>query len=96
MAALAMAGLMGRPTFASSPMIVVLDGDEDDVARLKRLEAQRYERREVLVTDGELAEKLGRRQPLRNVAADTNRHTGEPHKHSREIARRLRQQARGQ
>jgi len=30
------------------------------------------------------------KQTLKGCSADINRHTGEPHRHSREIARRLR------
>jgi hypothetical protein len=41
-----------------------------------------------------LNEKLSRK--LHNARAGISRHTGEPHKHGREIARRLRQKARGE
>jgi hypothetical protein len=35
-------------------------------------------------------------QTLKGCPASINRHTGEPHRHSREIARRKRQKARGE
>ena len=35
-----------------------------------------------------------RKRAVRKAVPSVNRHTGQPHKHEREIARRLRQQAR--
>lgn len=72
----------------ASTVVVVSDEDEYEVG--KRLAARQALRRESQGSERKL------RAPARQSGsiATGNRHSDEPHKHSREVARRLRQQER--
>jgi hypothetical protein len=83
MAALASAGV--RVSAMDDVMVI---GDRDAPGPFKMTEAERQAVRERGLARVVVA-------PKPQASASINRNTGEPHKNSREIARRLRQQGRG-